>query len=157
MYRVKKEGSLLSFLKEKTDLTGREIKRALESGGCQVNGKLERFASTKLKAGDSIFFRTPKGYPKKEMKILFQDSFLTIFNKPSGLVTTPLNRHLLVHRLDKGTSGVLLMARTQELKKALEDLFKKREIKKVYVALTVSMKDLKIKRKDLFQDKNKLN
>jgi len=135
MYRVKKEESLLSFLKEKTDFSGREIKRALESGGCHVNGKLERFASTKLKIGDTVSFRAPKAYQKQEMEILYGDPSLTIFNKPSGLVTAPFTRHFLVHRLDKGTSGALLMARTQEMKKALEALFKKREVKKVYIAL----------------------
>ena len=82
MYRVKKEESLLSFLKEKTDLSGREIKKALESGGCHVNGRLERFASTKLKVGDTVSFRAPKVYQKQEMEILYGDPSLTIFNKP---------------------------------------------------------------------------
>ena len=135
MYRVKEENSLLSFLKGKTDLSGREIKRALESGGCRLNGKLERFASTKLKEGDKVTFRLPRVLKKETLSILYQDPSLTLFNKPSGVTTAPEVGHHLVHRLDKGTSGVLLMARTLPMKKDLEALFKKREVKKTYIAL----------------------
>lgn len=135
MYRVKEESSLLTFLKGKTDLSGREIKRALESGGCRLNGKLERFASTKLKEGDKVTFHLPKVLKKETLSILYQDPSLTLFNKPSGVTTAPEVGHHLVHRLDKGTSGVLLMARTLPMKKDLEALFKKREVKKTYIAL----------------------
>ncbi len=51
------------------------------------------------------------------------------------MTTAPQQGHHLVHRLDKGTSGVLLMARTLPMKKALEALFKKRESRKTYIAL----------------------
>ncbi|MEM8727930.1 MAG: RluA family pseudouridine synthase [Chlamydiota bacterium] len=135
MFTIKKEGSLLGFLKEKTSLSVREVKRALENGACSLNGKIERFGSTKLKIGDKATFYLPEKAPVGTLKILRQDRFLTLFNKPSGLVSTPEKGHYLVHRLDKGTSGVLLMARTVSIKKALEALFKRRELKKVYIAL----------------------
>lgn len=41
----------------------------------------------------------------------------------------------IVHRLDKGTSGVMVIAKTQETYEKLKDLFKKREVKKTYLAL----------------------
>lgn len=135
MFRVKKEGSLLSFIKEKTALSGREIKRALENGACRLNGKIERFGSTKLKIGDKVTFHPPKKVSVGALQVLHQDSSLTLFNKPSGIVSASEKGHYLVHRLDKGTSGVLLMARTLPIKKALETLFKKREVKKIYIAL----------------------
>lgn len=135
MFRVKKEESLLSFLKEKTSLSGREIKRALEDGACRLNGKIERFGSIKLKVGDKLTFHPPKKALIGTLKVLYQDSLLSLFNKPSGIVSAPEKGHYLVHRLDKGTSGVLLMARTVPMKKALETLFKKREVKKIYIAL----------------------
>lgn len=135
MFRVKKEESLLSFLKSKTQLSGREIKRALENGACRLNGKVERFGSVKLKVGDKVIFHLPKKVAVGTLKVLHQDPSLTLFNKPSGVVSAPEKGHHLVHRLDKGTSGVLLMARTISAKKALEILFKKREVKKVYIAL----------------------
>ena len=119
MFRVKKEESLLTFLKEKTKLPGREIKRALEDGACRLNGKIERFGSTKLKEGDKVLFYLPKKVVKGTLKILHQDPSLTLFNKPSAITTAPEKGHHLVHRLDKGTSGVLLMARTIPIKNAL--------------------------------------
>lgn len=135
MFRVKDEISLLQFLKEKTNLSGREIKRSLDEGACRLNGKIERFGSVKLKIGDKVIFTPPKKVAAGTLKILHQDPSLTLFNKPSGVVSAPERGHHLVHRLDKGTSGVLLMARTLPMKKALELLFKKREVKKVYIAL----------------------
>lgn len=135
MFKVKKESSLLNFLKEKTALSGREIKRALESGACRLHGKIEKFGSVKLKVGDQLTFHLPKKIAVGTLKVLHQDSSLTLFNKPSGVVTAPEKGHHLVHRLDKGTSGVLLMARTLPMKRALEALFRKREVKKIYIAL----------------------
>lgn len=139
MFRVKKPSSLLAFLKEKTSLSGREIKRTLEHGGCRLNGKIERFASTKVVAGDAVSFRKPLILKKEPWKILYQDSSLTLFNKPSGETTQAPSGHHLVHRLDKGTSGVLLMARTPSMKKSLEALFKKREVNKTYIALILGV------------------
>ena len=123
MDRVTEESSLLTFVKEKTDLSGRDIKRALESGGCRLNGRLERFASTRIKEGDKVTFRLPKILKKRTLSILHQDPSFTFFNKPSGVTSAPEQGHHLIHRLDKGTSGVLLMARTLPMKKALEALF----------------------------------
>lgn len=135
MFRVKTEVSLLQFLKEKTKLSGREIKRALDEGACRLNGKIERFGSVKLKVGDRVLFHPPKKVASGTLNILHQDPSLTLFNKPAGIVSAAEKGHYLVHRLDKGTSGVLLMARTLPIKKALELLFKKREVKKIYIAL----------------------
>lgn len=135
MFKVKVEESLLSFLKKKTHLSGRDIKRALEKGACRLNGRIERFASVKLTVGDQVTFHLPHEVPLETFTILYQDPFLTLFNKPSGALSAPEEGHYLVHRLDKGTSGVLLMARTISIKKALEELFRKRAVKKIYIAL----------------------
>lgn len=93
--------------------------------------------------------------------IIYQDEGLFIIDKPSGwisndshTVTTqpvlqtwlrknfdyPLNddeekRHGIVHRLDKETSGILVVAKTGEVFEKLQIQFKKREVKKTYIAL----------------------
>ncbi|KAA5607644.1 RluA family pseudouridine synthase [Roseospira marina] len=89
--------------------------------------------------------------------ILHQDDWLIVLNKPAGLATqggTGLTRHLdamldglkrhpdderprLVHRLDKDTSGVLVLARTARAAKALTEAFRIRETRKLYWALVV--------------------
>jgi RluA family pseudouridine synthase len=86
------------------------------------------------------------------MEILYQDNDLLAINKPSGISTLPEGwapsiphvRSLLesmfgplwiVHRLDKETSGVLLLARNAAAHKNLNDQFASRQTKKVYTCL----------------------
>ena len=86
------------------------------------------------------------------IKIIFEDEFLLVINKPAGLrsiedgydPSIPHIRSLLepnfgklwmVHRLDKETSGVMLIARSASAHKILNDQFSHREIQKQYLAL----------------------
>jgi tRNA pseudouridine32 synthase/23S rRNA pseudouridine746 synthase len=88
------------------------------------------------------------------MDILFNDKALLVVNKPAGLSTLPdgYNPSLphiksvleqqygllwIVHRLDKETSGVLLLARSAEAHRSLNTQFEKRMVSKVYHALVV--------------------
>lgn len=133
--KPQKKGRLLTFLKEETQLSNRAIKSHLEQGSCRVNGVVERFGSVRIGPSDRITF-SPFPQEKKEgYTLLYQDPFLSLFNKPSGMVTVAERGHYLVHRLDKGTSGVVVMARTPQIKEKLEQLFKAREVEKRYYAL----------------------
>jgi len=92
--------------------------------------------------------------------VLYEDEFLAVVNKPAGIVVHPgpgratgtLAAALLhrfgslsriggplrpgiVHRLDKGTSGALIVARTDAAHLRLVELFQAREIEKTYIAL----------------------
>jgi 23S rRNA pseudouridine955/2504/2580 synthase len=86
--------------------------------------------------------------------VIYQDSDVIAINKPPGLATqggTKVNEHVdglldgltnkegvrprLVHRLDKDTSGVLLLARSAQVARTLGDSFKGRDIKKIYWAI----------------------
>ncbi len=86
--------------------------------------------------------------------IIFQDDALVAINKPPGLAAqggTGQTRHVdmissalqlpgqqkprLVHRLDKETSGVLVMARTAQAARCLASMFRSREPQKLYLAL----------------------
>jgi 23S rRNA pseudouridine955/2504/2580 synthase len=90
--------------------------------------------------------------------VLYEDEHLLVLNKPSGLGTqggTKTFQHIdrllmafakdeddkpkLVHRLDKETSGVLLVAKNRAMAATLGNMFKHREISKTYVALTVDV------------------
>lgn len=87
-----------------------------------------------------------------EDSLLWQDEALLVVDKPAGLATLPEGwdphaPHLkgllearfgplwIVHRLDKETSGVLLLARSAEAHRALNGQFERREVNKVYHAL----------------------
>ncbi len=89
--------------------------------------------------------------PNDPLDILHEDNHLLIVNKPSGLLSVPgkgehladclLSRlvavfpeTLLVHRLDRDTSGIMVFARTPHAQRHLGLQFEKRQIKKAYVA-----------------------
>jgi 23S rRNA pseudouridine955/2504/2580 synthase len=90
-----------------------------------------------------------------EDAVIYMDSSVIVLNKPSGLATqggSGLTRHVdgmlgalmyekqqrpkLVHRLDRDTSGVLLIARTTSVAALLSELLARRDAKKIYWALT---------------------
>ncbi len=107
----------------------------------------------------------PEAKPKVNAKdaealrrlILFQDDWVIAIDKPHGLAVqggTGLDRHLdgmlealakdgekprLVHRLDRDTSGVLLLARTRVAAQRLTLSFRERETRKYYWALTIGV------------------
>lgn len=86
-----------------------------------------------------------------KLDVIYKDKDLVVVNKPAGMVMHPAGQHkqdtlanalrhkfktfYLVHRLDKDTSGVVLVARNEKTKNFLSKLFEKRNIKKIYVAL----------------------
>ena len=89
----------------------------------------------------------------ERLQILYEDDYLAVVVKPSGLLSVPgkgcqpsvysiLNERwkgksdaFMVHRLDMATSGLLVVARTSEVHKALQAQFIGRTVKKKYVAL----------------------
>lgn len=139
---------LASFLQDQFagKYSGKQLRRALEANLCRVNGSVERFASRILKRGDSVELApswksllTPN---LTGFKTLYEDEFLMIVDKPAGWVCADPNalkafgpKRYLVHRLDKDTTGLLLIAKSPSARDALMDLFEKREIEKSYLAL----------------------
>jgi len=89
-------------------------------------------------------------YP--DLEVLYSDSALLVVNKPAGLSTLPdgynpalphikslLEQHVgrlwIVHRLDKDTSGVLLLARSAQAHRSLNTQFEQHQVSKLYHAL----------------------
>ena len=89
----------------------------------------------------------------EELKILYEDDYLAVVVKPSGMLSVPgkgcqpsvysilserwkgKSDAFMVHRLDMATSGLLVVARTSEVHKALQAQFIRRTVKKKYIAL----------------------
>lgn len=119
-------------------------------------------ASQKVRAGDVITVQTPQvpDFTNQTLPVLYQDDDVVVINKPAGMLThakgvvseeftvgeymRPLttdsadtNRPGIVHRLDRGTSGVIVAARTPQAKRWLQKQFALRKVKKTYVALVV--------------------
>ena len=92
-----------------------------------------------------------------ELRIVHLDEFLAVVEKPAGLVVHPAPSHTgptlvdelseilggggdperpgIVHRLDKGTSGLLVVARDDETHAALQEAVRRRDVERVYLAL----------------------
>ena len=128
-------------LKLHTGYSLRFLKKAVEANGCRVNGAVERHASRRLLPGDRVEFESVQTGAQSDAVILYEDDSLVAFDKPTG-VSSDGPRGLvsqvglkLVHRLDKETTGVLLMAKTESAKHALEKQFRQRIVKKTYLAL----------------------
>lgn len=144
---------LLSFLKSKLPVrhSARQIKKAIEENHCQINDRTERFASRTLAANDIVIFNENALEVKSESlsfelkRVLYEDSQLLIYDKPSKTASDDpeflkaLQRNLpllvLVHRLDKDTTGALIFAKTVEMEEMMKGLFKQHQIEKEYLAI----------------------
>ena len=139
------------------------LQRLIENEDVLVNGKVVK-PSYKLREHDEIEveliappadFFTPENIP---LEIVYEDETLAVVNKPAGLVVHPaagtpsgtlanaLAYHFrqlpdrgvrpgIVHRLDRDTSGLLVVAKTEAALENLSDQFRDRTVFKSYVAL----------------------
>lgn len=123
-----------------------------------LNGKKVKSGAI-LRAGDVIDFEIVSDKKSAEpeniaIDIVFEDDYLIVINKPRGMVVHPgagvnsgtllngllgrgatLERAGIVHRLDKNTAGLLVVAKTADVQAKLSESFEKREIKRVYIGL----------------------
>lgn len=138
-----------------------KIQRKIKDGKVLVNNK-EISCNYQVAKGDIIEVlkeEVTSNLEKKEipLDIVFEDENLLIINKQSGLVVHPAPGHMndtlvnallvdypltddllrpgIVHRLDKDTSGLMLVAKNEETKEALSLMLKKKEVKRTYLAL----------------------
>lgn len=131
----------------------------LQSDRVRVNGALERDAKRRLVPGDVVEIAskaTPSLLPP-ELTVVYEDDHLIAVNKAAGLLTVStakerertaqafLNEYLrlkgfrdrihVVHRLDRDTSGVMLFAKSFDVRQKLKDIFAAHDIDRVYHAI----------------------
>ena len=129
--------TLLAFLREHyPDAPSvKALKRAIDSKQCTINGRVETFSTHKVKAGDEIVLILGESRSLKPEKI-WEDEVLIAYNKPAGVVSEPKNfKGHLVHRLDKETSGIILVAKTEEILDKMIELFRQKKVIKKYLAI----------------------
>jgi hypothetical protein len=136
---------------------------AVKRGGVRVNGSAVK-ASHPLESGDAVAYEIVPRKPLEanpeaiDIPIVYEDDDLLVVDKPAGMVTHPahsatsgtlvnaLLAHIgtlpgeplragLVHRLDRDTSGLLVVAKTPEALSALGIAMKARRIKREYLGL----------------------
>ena len=130
------------------DLSIRKIKKLIDLQGCYVNAELTEISTRRVFSGDSIMIREEmleRVLEKhKIIETLFEDPYILIIDKPIGLcsnmdeiskILTGYKELYLIHRLDKETSGALILAKSLDIQTACEDLFRQRLVKKSYLAI----------------------
>jgi 23S rRNA pseudouridine1911/1915/1917 synthase len=136
--------------------------RLLREGAVRVDGAI-RPKSHRLEAGSVVEAELPGAPSALEpepltVPVAFEDERLVVIDKPAGLVVHPgagtragtlagqllslgaaggddPERPGIVHRLDRDTSGLLVVARSDEAHSALQEAIRRREVERLYLAL----------------------
>jgi 23S rRNA pseudouridine1911/1915/1917 synthase len=152
---------LLRHLSHLPGVTRNRIQRLIARGAVTVNGRPVHRAAARIAPADVIAIELPDRKPKRAptpeslpLEIRYEDDDLLIVNKPPGQVSHPAIRHssgtllnallahaqgqwtpALVSRLDKGTSGLVLVAKSTGMQTALQRLTAANGIEKDYLAI----------------------
>jgi 23S rRNA pseudouridine1911/1915/1917 synthase len=121
--------------------------RLIEAGSVAVEGRALA-KNHRVAAGETIAVAEREGpeHAPPEVAVVFEDEHLLVVDKPAGLVTHPAPGHgdptladaidgYIVHRLDRFTSGLLMVAKTEAIRAALQAELKARQITREYLAL----------------------
>jgi 23S rRNA pseudouridine1911/1915/1917 synthase len=153
------------------DLSRSFIQKAIEAGGVTVNGVAKRASyRTRIGDQVAIQLPEPeRPAPEPQdipLEILYEDEYLAIINKPFDMVVHPAKGHWsgtlvnalafhfselstaggdyrpgIVHRLDRDTSGAILVAKEERTHRELSLQFETRKVFKEYVAITQGVLD----------------
>lgn len=145
-------------------LSRSRVKQLIEAGLLSVNG-IDVKASHRLEEGDELILRVPQVeeiqlIPQHmPLSVVYEDNDLVVVDKTAHLVVHPAPGHEsgtlanallarypdlpvddegrpgIVHRLDKDTSGLILVAKNEETRRDLQGQFKAGQVEKVYLAL----------------------
>ncbi len=134
--------------------------RLIERGSVEVDGAA-RSKSYRVTAGEQVDVEVPDVRPLEpeslDIPVVWEDEHLLVVDKPAGIVVHPAgsttagtlvnglltlgaaggedDRPGIVHRLDKNTSGLMLVARSDDAHQRLQELIRKREVERRYIAL----------------------
>ena len=164
------EQRLDNYLTNVLNTSRSNISKHIKDGTIKVNNKIVK-SGYSLKEGDIIEYELwnettlvePENIP---LDIYYEDEYIIVVNKPSGMVVHPGNGNVsktlvnalmyhtknlsdingedrpgIVHRIDKDTSGLLLVSKTNEAHRILSEDFKDKHIKRKYIALVKGYKD----------------
>jgi 23S rRNA pseudouridine1911/1915/1917 synthase len=152
------------FLASKVDVSRSLIQKAIKAGKVLVDGRVVLKPDYEVNTGNKVSlpeFESDELKPSNiELKIVFENQDLAVIDKPAGLVVHPgagnkedtLSQALLtyfpniknvgephrpgiVHRLDEDTSGLIIIAKTNEAYNFLKQSFLEHQIEKEYLAL----------------------
>lgn len=147
-----------------TDLSRSRVQRLVQEGLVRVDGRPAK-ASLRLRQGEEVVVCLPppsaEPLPKAmPLSVVYEDDDILVIDKPAGVVVHPAPGHQggtlvnavlacypelagvggqqrpgIVHRLDKDTSGLLVVAKNEGAHRSLSRQLKERQVRKVYLAL----------------------
>ena len=152
-----------SYLANKLEISRSRVAKLIDVGAVTIDGN-KVSSSKKYSVGTVVHISDVEEeddwiVPENiALDIVYEDEYLLVINKKSGMVVHPgagnfhgtlvnallfyLNqsktkniRPGIVHRIDKDTSGLLVVAKTIEAMDALSEMIRKKEIKRIYIAL----------------------
>lgn len=162
---TKSDIRLDKYLTEVTDYSRSQIEKMIDQQCITVNKKIAKASmkikeNDCIEWVKEYSFETKIKPEKMDLKIVYEDHDIMVIDKPSGLVVHPgsgningtlasgllyytnqlsnengENRPGIVHRIDKDTSGLLLIAKTNEAHQILANDFKEKKVSREYVAL----------------------
>ena len=159
-------GRIDKILAQELDVSRNQVEKLIKDGLVSVNGKTISKTSFKVVEGDEVLY-TFKEAEKRvappidfDVEVLYEDEYLLVINKPSGLVVHPApsvkeptlvdwlihkgislstisgeERHGIVHRIDKETTGALVVAKTNEVHEKLSLQLQDKSMGRYYLAL----------------------
>ena len=143
------------LIAKRTDLSRRSAREALKLGGVQVDRKRVKVAGRLVKPGTEVRVAFDPDLPPVThipIPVVFEDAWILAVDKPAGIATQgtwATDRHDLLallktqrpelqlalhHRLDQGTSGLLVLAKDPKANKGLASAFADRDRVKLYLA-----------------------
>ncbi|TML04544.1 MAG: RluA family pseudouridine synthase [Actinobacteria bacterium] len=152
------------FLASLPEVGSRGSAERVLAEGVLVDGRRE-VKSHRLAGGEEVEFEPPeRAQPslspeEMDLRIAYEDDHLVVVDKPAGLVVHPAPGHAtgtlvhgllahdvaggeadrpgIVHRLDRDTSGLMVVARSEEAHRRLQAVVRRRELERRYLALVV--------------------
>ena len=159
------ESRLDVYLSSILDESRTRIQDLIKSGNILVNGLKTKGSYKLVKGDElTVNIPELKELDIKpqniKLDIVYEDKYLLVVNKPAGMIVHPAKGHVdgtlvnallynikdlsgingtlrpgIVHRLDKDTSGLIIVAKDDKTHQLLTDMFKNKEIEKIYYAI----------------------
>ena len=139
-----KSQSLIKLVLENTQLNFNQVKLILRKKDIKINGKRVNSDILVLPNSTVEIFSPDK---KINLDVVYQDNNVIVINKPTNLEVTSsspaeqtlekLTNAFAVHRLDRNTSGLVILAKNNIAKQELDFAFKNKFVKKFYTAVVV--------------------
>lgn len=121
------------------------IQKFIKDGRVTVNGDIVDKPNTLIDENDNVVLTEPETITGEKPPVIYEDENVTVFNKPQGMLSIKKGAFLpefaiedfgeVVHRLDRDTSGVIIVAKKPEVKGYLQKQFQERKTHKTYYAV----------------------